>query len=107
MSSFAIFGLCFASAVFYAGAQFVMKLGSGLPFLVVLVPVLLTLSVAAGIESIALSGARIGHVVILIIGFETLCTAVFALLVLGESYRLTEVAGFAAILIGAGLLARF
>ncbi len=103
MSSLALLGLCFASAVFYTGAAVVMKLGIGLPFLWLVPAVLLSLVVAARIEIVALHGARLGHVVVMIIAFEVLITTLVAL-ALGERYALRELAGFFTILVGIALL---
>lgn len=104
MSSLVILGLCFASAAFYTGAGVVMKLGLNLPFLWLVPAILVSLAIAARIETVALHGARMGHVVVVIIAFEVLMTSLCAL-ALGERYALRELAGFVAILIGVALLA--
>lgn len=103
MSSFALLGLCFASAAFYTGAGVVMKLGLGLPFLWLVPAVLMSLAIAARIETAALHGARMGYVVVVIIAFEVMMTSLVAL-ALGERYALREVAGFLAIFVGVALL---
>ncbi len=103
MSSFMLLGLCFASAVFYTGAAVVMKLGLGVPFLWLVPAILLSLVLAARIETFALHGARMGLVVVVIIAFEVVITTLVAL-ALGERFALRELAGFVAILVGVALL---
>lgn len=95
--------LCVASAAFYVLATAVLKLAGGTPFLILLLPVCAMLGLAAWFESMALPGARLGIVLILILAFEVLLTAACSL-ALGERYTGREIGGLLAILIGLAVL---
>lgn len=97
-------GLCLASAVFYVAGTAAMKLYGHLPFAMLMVPVGLTLLVAAWFEVAVLRHARMGQVFLLIFAFEVTLTALVALLVLNEKYAPREYAGLATIVAGIGLL---
>ena len=99
MSTPLVLLLCATSAGFYVAAAAVMKLAGGLPFLLLLVPVLATLGTAAWFESQALLGNRFGIVVLAILASEVLITAGTAIS-LGERYSLRELAGIAMIVAG-------
>ena len=91
--------LCATSAGFYVTAAAVMKLGGGVPFLLLLIPVYAALGVAAWFESLALPGNRFGIVVLLILASEVLITAGVAV-ALGEHYSPREIAGILMIVVG-------
>lgn len=99
MSTPFVLVLCIASGAFYVAAAAVLKLGSGLPFLLLVLPVYLILGLAAWFESVSLQGNRFGIVVLVILGSEVLITAAVAL-VLGERYGKPEIAGLALIVVG-------
>ena len=99
MSAPLLLGLCFASVAFYALVTLMLKVATGIPFLLLVLPICAALGLAAWLESLALPAARIGVVLALILAFEVLITAAVTL-ALGESYRLREIAGLAAIIVG-------
>jgi uncharacterized membrane protein len=91
--------LCATSAGFYVGATALMKIAGGTPFLMLLLPVLATLGIAAWVESLALPHNRFGIVGLLILSSEVLITACVAV-ALGERYSLREILGLTLIVIG-------
>lgn len=103
MSVTVLFGLCLVSAFFYMLAAVVMKLWTGTPFVLLVVPVCLALGTAAWFESMALPGARMGIVLVLILACEAMLGAGVAV-ALGESYGRRELFGLASILLGVAIL---
>lgn len=99
MSVALLVALCVTSAACYVAAAAVMKVAGGTAFVLVLLPVLVTLGLAARFESLALAGNRFGIVVLLILAAEVLITAGVAV-ALGERYSLREVAGLVMIVVG-------
>ena len=95
--------LCLASAIFYVLAAVVLKLWSGTSYLVIVLPVCAALGIAAWFESMALPGARMGIVFVLILAFEAALGAGAAVM-LGESYGRREIVGLATILAGIAIL---
>jgi hypothetical protein len=103
MSALMLLALCLASAAFYVLASLVLKLGVGVPFLLLLAPVCLALGVAAWFESLALPTARLGVVLVLILAFEVVLTWAISIAI-GESYGAREMVGLISILAGIAIL---
>ncbi len=99
MSAPLLLALCAISAAFYVAAAAIMKLGGGVPFALLLLPVFAALGVAAWFESLALPANRFGIVVLLILASEVIITAGVAV-ALGERYSLRELAGLLLIVVG-------
>ncbi len=98
-----LLALCLTSASFSVLATVVLKLWSGTSYLVIVLPVCFALGTAAWFESMALPGARLGIVFVLILAFEAMLGIGVAVL-FGESYGLREVVGLATILVGIAIL---
>jgi drug/metabolite transporter (DMT)-like permease len=99
MSTPLVLLLCAMSAVFYVAAPALMKLGGGAPVLLLVLPVVAALGVAAWFEGQALHAARFGIVVLAIQALELLITAGVAISI-GERYSLREIAGVALVVAG-------
>ena len=103
MSPPLLVALCALSAAFYVAAGAVMKVAGGLPFVLLLVPVLAALALAAWFESLALPASRFGMVALLILAFEVLI-AFGAAAALGERYSGRELLGLVVIVAGIAIV---
>lgn len=91
-----------ASAAFYVGALLAMKHWGALPAPMTLT-IVLCMVLAAGFETLALRGERLGMVYAAILAVEVILLAAITTLVLGESFSIREVAGVGLIVAGTAL----
>lgn len=94
------FLLTLISATGYVVAGYVMTLWGRVHVVPVVLLITVALVVAVVCEIIVLKNARMGQIYFLILGLECLLVAVFARLVLSESYTITELVGLAVIVFG-------
>lgn len=92
--------LSLGSAVAYVSATIVMKRWDAIGHVQSIVLVLIALGAAVALETEALRQARLGHIYVVILGFETCLTAVCAWLLLRETYAAHEVLGLGLVILG-------
>lgn len=104
MSPLTTIVLAFATSFFYVLASYFMKLTSTTAMWALMPMGFAALFIGGLFEVEAMKTSRMGAVFIFILCFEAILIAMCAVLVLGESYTLREIAGLAVIVAGIALL---
>jgi small multidrug resistance pump len=100
-----LFAAC-AAALFVA-ANWIMKEFAHAALPLVIPAAALALAAGALFETALLRAARLGQIVVLIVGLELAFTVLLAIIALGESYSWREVVGLAFVIFGIVLLVGF
>jgi drug/metabolite transporter (DMT)-like permease len=104
MSPLATIGLAFCTSFFYVLASYFMKLTSTTAIWALMPLGFAALFVGGLFEVEAMKTSRMGAVFIFILCFEAILIALCAVIVLGETYTLREIAGLTVIVAGIALV---
>lgn len=104
MSPLTTIVLAFATSFFYVLASYFMKLTSTTAIWALMPMGFVALFIGGLFEVEAMKTSRMGAVFIFILCFEAILIALCAIVVLGESYTLREIAGLTVIVAGIALL---